>query len=159
MRIQVKILGTIALVAVAGFGCRQENGDARQNNLADSRTPAVSEIIDRMAETYSKCKTYRDTGTVTTVYKSDRGTDTEVKNFATAMVRPDQFRFEYTEKGTPNSRYVIYQKDTHVQTWWDVTQESEHPDSLGMALAGATGVSGSSAHTIPALLLPKILID
>ena len=29
------------------------------------------------------------------------------------------------------------------------------PESLGMALAGATGVSGGSAHTVPALLMTE----
>ncbi len=134
---------------------QQDTDTVNQDNCADTRVPAASQIIRRMAETYSRCKTYRDTGTVTTVYKSERGTETEVKRFSTAMVRPSQFRFEYTEKGNPNSRYVIWRKGSDVRTWWDVTQESKRGDSLDMALAGATGVSSCSAHTIPALLMPR----
>lgn len=155
MWIQLKIIGSIALLSFAAFGCRQDNGATDQDNTGDDRVPSVSEIMSRTAETYSNCQSYRDTGMVTTVYKSQRGAETEVKRFSTAMVRPDQFRFEYTEEGNPNSRYVIWRNGADVRTWWDVTQESERPASLGLALAGATGVSGSSAHTIPALLLPR----
>ena len=108
-----------------------------------------------MAEAYSECKTYRDSGTVTTVYKTQRGTETKVIDFSTAMIRPDKFRFEYTKKRTPSSRYVIWQNGADIRTWWDVTQESDHPESLGIGLAGAPAVSGSAAHSVPALLLPS----
>jgi hypothetical protein len=41
-----------------------------------------------------------------------------------------------------------------VRTWWDVEPGIHENASLGSALAGATGVSGGSAHAVPALLLP-----
>ena len=41
-----------------------------------------------------------------------------------------------------------------VKTWWDVRPGVEDARSLDAALGGATGVSGGSAHAIPALLLP-----
>ncbi len=125
MRIQLKMIGIITLIALASFGCRQDNRTSQQGDITDNRTPTVSEIISRMAETYLECKTYRDTGIVTTNYKSQRGTEKDVKHFSTAMVRPKQFRFEYTEERPPNSRYVIWRNGNHVRTWWDVTQKSD----------------------------------
>lgn len=116
---------------------------------------SASQILDRMAAAYSQCETYVDTGTVTTVFKSADGTWTEVKPFATAMVRPDQFRFEYSEEGEPDSRLVVWRNGREIRTWWALTQEAEQAESLGLALAGATGVSSGSAHTIPALLMPE----
>ena len=77
-----------------------------------------------------------------------------VKRFSTAMVRPHQFRFEYAEEGKPNSRYVIWRNGRDVRTWWDLIQRSKRGDSLHLALAGAAGISGGSAHTVPALLMP-----
>ncbi len=38
-----------------------------------------------------------------------------------------------------------------------MTPGVESPGSLGRALAGATGVSGGSAHTVPALLMPDLV--
>jgi hypothetical protein len=79
------------------------------------------------------------------------------KPFKTAFVRPDRFRFEYTETAPDGlrKRYIVWRSGSRVQSWWDIAPGIEEPESLGLALAGATGVSGSSAHTIPALLLPR----
>jgi outer membrane lipoprotein-sorting protein len=113
-------------------------------------------ILDRMANVYAGCKSYRDTGVVKTVFFEANGNRTVEKPFKTAFVRPDRFRFEYTEKrGGRVERYIVWRKGQQVQTWWDVKPGVEKPMSLDLALAGATGVSSSSAHRIPALLLPK----
>ena len=168
MRAQGKLLGSIALVTVVTIGCRQDSGNARIRNAVDDRTPTVSEIIDRMAETYANCKTYRDTGTVTTVLKSKRETEPRVTNFTTAMTRPDpqassagflankiQFRFSFVKNIEGDLiPGVIWRNGTDIKTWWEFAPEVESPDSLSLALAGLTGVSDGSAHTIPKLLLP-----
>jgi outer membrane lipoprotein-sorting protein len=116
----------------------------------------AQDVLDRMAKVYAGCKSYRDTGVVKTVFVMATGNRTVEKPFKTAFVRPDRFRFEYTEKrGGREDRYIVWRKGKDVQTWWDVKPGVEKPESLELALAGATGVSGSSAHTVPALLLPK----
>lgn len=151
-------LKTVALVAFIGVqlvACRESGSNLPQSIQKDNSMPSASEIIDRMAAAYLKCNTYTDTGSVTTVFKSADGTRTVVKQFSTALVRPGQFRFEYSEVGESDSRYVVWQKGSDVRTWWDVTKEAERPSSLGLALAGATGVSSGSAHTVPALLMPE----
>jgi outer membrane lipoprotein-sorting protein len=119
--------------------------------------PSPQQILDRMAKVYAGCKTYRDSGVVITVFvEGVFGKRTVEKPFTTAFVRPDRFRFEYkdTRTGSGQSRYIVWSDGKAVQTWWDVGARLQKPESLGLALAGATGVSGGSAHTIPALLLP-----
>ena len=122
----------------------------------------AQDILDRMAKVYADCESYHDSGVVTTVFVSATGNRTVEKQFTTAFVRPDRFRFEYTEKkwagqalGDIFFRYLVWRNGEAVQTWWDVKPGVEKPPSLGLALAGATGVSGGSAHTVPSLLLPK----
>src|SRR6185503_1188748 len=44
-----------------------------------------------------------------------------------------------------------------VLTWWSIRPGVEKQYSLGAAIAGATGVSGGAAHTIPVLLLGKAI--
>jgi outer membrane lipoprotein-sorting protein len=113
------------------------------------------DVLDRMAKAYAGCKSYRDTGVVKIVFVSDTGDRTVERPFKTAFVRPDRFRFEYTEKqGGRENRFIVWRKGEEVRTWWDVNPGVEKPESLRLALAGATGVSGGSAHTIPTLLLP-----
>ena len=71
-------------------------------------------------------------------------------------MRPDKFRFEYTETNPLGRarRYVVWQSGPDVRKWWDVEPTVATLPSLEMGLAGATGVSGGSAHTVPRLLLP-----
>lgn len=120
-------------------------------------TPTAKEILVRVSEIYENCKSYRDTGVVTTIFNNSGGKRTVEKPFNTAFVRPNRFRFEYYDKeaGGPKNRYIIAQNANEIQSWWEIKRVVEQPKSLGLALAGATGVSSGSAHTIPALLLPK----
>ena len=116
----------------------------------------AQDVLDRMAKAYAGCNTYRDTGVVKTVFIRTTGTRTVEKPFKTAFIRPNRFRFEYTEKrGGREDRYIVWRNGKEVQTWWDVDPGVQKPESLKLALAGATGVSSGSAHTVPALLLPK----
>jgi outer membrane lipoprotein-sorting protein len=116
----------------------------------------AQDVLDRMAEVYAGCESYRDTGVVKTVFVLAAGNQTVEKPFKTAFVRPDRFRFEYTaQRGGRQDRYIVWREGKEVQTWWDVKPGVMKPESLELALAGATGVSGGSAHTVPALLLPK----
>jgi outer membrane lipoprotein-sorting protein len=136
----------IALTAICVFGCRP--GKVPND-------PKATQVIDKMASAYATCQTYYDSGTVTTLYHSDDGDQSEIKQFSTAMIRPHEFRFEFNDEHDSQSRYIVWQNRDDVRTWWDLNQRSEREESLGMALAGATGVSGGSAHTIPSLLLPN----
>ncbi len=116
--------------------------------------PTAKQLLDRTSKTYANCKTYRDSGVVTTLFVQDTGNRTVEKPFKTAFVRPDQFRFEYKD-GT--SRYIIWSKGKELRTWWDVKPGIEKPESLQLAVAGATGVSSGSAARIPAMLMPDQL--
>jgi outer membrane lipoprotein-sorting protein len=114
------------------------------------------QILERVARTYSECRSYRDSGVVETIFIRTDRKRTVKKPFSTAFVRPDRFRFEYSEdQCEEQDKYIIWQDGDEVLTWWDIRPGIEEPPSLGMAIAGATGVSSGSANTIPALLLPK----
>lgn len=119
--------------------------------------PSARQILDRMAKTYSHCASYSDSGCATTVFFEGGRKRTVLKPFATAFIRPDRFRFEYYEKVNDDKRgrYIVWARGKDVRTWWEIRPGVEKEKSLGLALAGATGVSGGSAHTIPGLLMPK----
>jgi len=133
--------------------------------VAESDDLTAQQILDRMPEVYANCTSYRDSGVVTTDFigaKRDLvdaiglGDDfTQRISFTTSFVRPGRFRFEYQEGNIMNrKRYIVWRDGQDVRTWWDVTPGVERQPNLGLAIAGATGVSSGSAHTIPALLLP-----
>ena len=116
----------------------------------------ANEIIKRMEKVYANSKSYSDSGVVKAVFISNDGKFTVEKPFTTAFIRPDHFRFEFKEKkqGNPAQRFIIYRKGKELQTYWNVKNDLKL-ESLDTAVASATGVSGGSAITVPAMLLPN----
>lgn len=116
------------------------------------------QLLAALAEVYATCATYKDSGEVVTRFRHSNGRPrTDAKPFATAFVRPDRFRFEYRHRYNERDdwdRCIVWAAGSDVRVWWDVRPGVERPESLVMALAGATGVSGGSAHTVPSLLMP-----
>jgi outer membrane lipoprotein-sorting protein len=113
-------------------------------------------ILAEMATAYSSCKSYQDKGRVQITFVEPKGNRTQEIRFWTAFVRPDHFRFEYIDRDFFNKErcFIIWKEGFAVRAWWDLQPGIKSPQSLELALAGATGVSNGSAHTIPALLLP-----
>jgi hypothetical protein len=123
---------------------------------ADDQALTAGEILERMATTYAKCKTYQDSGCVTTIFIQGDGQRTDKKPFSTTYVRPARFRFEFKSSfdGDTWHRYIVWADGGDARTWWDIRPGVSQQPSLSLGLAGATGVSGGSAHTVPALLMP-----
>lgn len=151
------ILTLLCIVAGISLSADAANHGSRHDEL-DAAT-----IMDLVARTYSSNNAYRDTGTVVTE-TSILGIPIEPLSdtirFSTAFVRPDRFRFEYEYRFRESDdwdKYIVHADPTGVRTYWDVRPGIRREASLGFALAGATGVSGGAAHTVPVLLLPDIV--
>src|ERR1035437_4357992 len=142
------ILASFCRIIALMLACEAFTGGAADKESTDGLT--AQQILDKMAATYATCKSYRDSGVVTNFFSPQH---IDVKPFRTAFVRPDQFRFEYDDPD-PEKPYVVWAKGDAVRTWWHVRPGVQTPSSLGLGIAGATGVSSGSAHTIPTLLLP-----
>ncbi len=156
------IIAVPVVMALMLAGCSPKSETAGQSKSASKSEPAVdtlsaAQVIQRMAQTYAQCKTYTDTGTDTSVTTSKSGEDTGVPNsvdvlqFSTAMVRPNQFRFEYSEKGKPGR--VVWRSGQEVKV--SMAGPPAINKSLALAIAFFTGISDGTAYTIPALLMPS----
>jgi hypothetical protein len=123
---------------------------------ADDQCLSADEILERMAKVYANCESYQDSGCVTTVFVHADGQRTDQRPFSTAFVRSGRFRFEFQSyfHGHRWDRYIVWANGADVRRWWDIQPGVSQEQSLSLALAAATGVSGSSAHTVPALLMP-----
>ena len=116
-------------------------------------TPA--QILETMAKTYASCRSYRDSGVVRTSYGAQLDMQLSDIAFTTAFVRPDRFRFEFTEAQPGTAlRYIVWCNGEDVRRWWTI-KDDDAPGSLSMAIAGATGVSRGAAHIVPRHLLPE----
>ncbi len=118
----------------------------------------AASILRASEAAYAKLQTYQDVGVVRTTVGGD-------VSFDTAFVRPWRFRFAWTA-GHPfillrcMGITGIVRADGPRVTMWrkvfgDEPTEKVEP-SLAVAVAGATGVSMGSAHTIATLLMPHL---
>ncbi len=118
--------------------------------------PTPQAILARMAERYSSASTYQDTGVVETVVEGASPRRSTDVSFKTIFKRPRKFRFEWA-KISPLSlpgRNVIWSDGEKTFAYYRHDPDKvETPESLSSAIAGATGVSRGSAHTVSRLLL------
>lgn len=139
------------------------SADAEYHGSSQDDLDAAT-IMDLVAHTYLSSNTYRDTGTVvteTSILGIPIALLGDTIHFSTAFIRPDRFRFEYQyrfRKSGDWDTHIVHADPSGVRTYWDVDPGITQESSLGLALAGATGVSHGAAHTIPALLLPEVVV-
>jgi len=154
MFMQIAVIFLLGVFNGTGLGPTPE--DTKRKPEQDKKVYQPDEILKRMGNAYANCRTYRDTGRVTTIFITGKRRHAEVKDFESAFVRPDQFRFEYREEqgGFVNQRYIIWRKGESVKSYWTIKPEIRVWETLSMATAAATGVSAGTAHTIPTLLMP-----
>jgi outer membrane lipoprotein-sorting protein len=114
-------------------------------------------IMLRMARVYRNCRSYRDQGEVTTVQLIEGGRAGSERPFSTAFVRPDRFRFQFTDTGLGerSSRYIVWTDGDQVHSWWDAKPGVRNAGTLRDGLTVAAAVSGGSSVHIPSLLLPQ----
>jgi hypothetical protein len=127
--------------------------------LSQSKAPPPQALIRNMAERYAALSSYQDSGVVETVSGGSlprRSTDVLFKTYFT---RPGKLRFEwmgYSPLSSPESS-AIWSDGVKVFSFHSFEPERvETEEGIGMAVAGATGVSRGSAHTVPGLLLSEV---
>lgn len=122
----------------------------------------ASAILSRVTETYGNLDSYQDRGIVTTYILGETIRQLPERPFTTAFVRPGKFRFEYQDQfGVLIKRlrtaYIVWKDGENLAHYFRLEPEERSLESLDLGIAGATGVSGRSAHAIPSLLLPNLI--
>lgn len=115
----------------------------------------ADDILRATADTYAHARSYTDHGQQTTTFHG-KPSFVATKTFQTAFERDGRFRFEYREEGDPARAFVVWSDGSHAQISWYVKPGILDAKNLSFALAAATGVSGGTAHNIPALLMPAV---
>jgi len=141
----------LRMLAVAATAPAQES-PARNDDAA----LAPETILLRMARVYRNCRSYRDSGEVRTTLLTDGGRAGSDRPFKTAFVRPERFRFQFTDTGLGerSSSYIVWKDGDEVHSWWDAKPGVRNAGTLQDGLRIAAGVSGGSSIRIPGLLLP-----
>lgn len=115
------------------------------------------QIVAKMAKEYASAKSYQDNGIVQASSGVSNGPLEKIVAFKTYFVRPKRIRFEwiYTDKYSDSNFQIVWSDGKDTFTYWVTDPVEKNPD-LSSGIAGATGVSRGSGHTIPALLLEEI---
>jgi outer membrane lipoprotein-sorting protein len=127
--------------------------------FSQSKALLPQAIIQNMAERYAALSSYQDSGVVETVSEGAlprRNTDVFFKSYFT---RPGKLRFEWMEYSSlsVSGRSVIWSDGSKAFSFLGFKPEQvEAEEDIGMAVAGATGISRGSAHTVPSLLINEI---
>ena len=126
-------------------------------------TVNAQDLIRDVVAHYAQMSSYQDTGVVRQWFKAKQ--PPLETTFSTSFKKPSLFRFEFASPHPyPPLRHIITR---HVigsdgATAYSLVKEHkaaarvEIEESLSMAVAGATGISSGSAHTIGRLLLPEV---
>lgn len=129
-----------------------------QEGSARAEEPALAPetILLKMARVYHNCRSYRDSGEVRTTLRIGDGRAGSDRPFHTAFMRPDRFRFQFTDTGLGerSSAYVVWTDGDEVHSWWDAKPGVRNAGTLRDGLGIAAGVSGGSSIRVPGLLLP-----
>lgn len=121
------------------------------------------EVLQQVVARYASFHSYADEGTVRKRLSAERSE--LVTTFTTQFRKPACFRFESCRPHPhPALRHIVYRhllvaNGSAVQVARDNPGDPlqiETSDRLELAVAGATGISSGSAHTIARLLLPQV---
>lgn len=134
-----------------------DNGITRDEIAWSSR-----EILDKVANVYAHCKTYRDSGYCLTEVQESDGSDTATEiAFRTCFRRITKklflyrfaYRGNYFDRGFDEAS-ILWHNGQQTLVRDGGSDEFEKAESIGLATAGFTGVSWGTAHTVPVLLIP-----
>jgi len=131
------------------------------SSLPQNNAISAEQIMTYLESVYKKSNSYSDTGLEKTTFFTVDGVRTSERPFATDFIRFKKFRFEFAFKHpfpfAKLKRTIIVKNENGVIQWQnhDLGEDKKgiHKEkSLGLAIAGATGISGGSAYTMPSLL-------
>lgn len=116
---------------------------------------SAADVLARVAETYARCRSYRDRGAVTIIMNHEHDRP-DIRPFSTRFVRPDRFAFEFSsEFYGETTRFAVWLASGATKLWETVQPHLETLESLELGLAAGTGISGGSAYRVPTLLMPQ----
>jgi outer membrane lipoprotein-sorting protein len=128
--------------------------------LSQSQDPQPAAILNNMVQRYANLTSYEDSGVVETVTSGSLARRRTDIFFKTYFTRPKKLRFEWLDYGSfsaPGLSLVWTDGIKAYSSYAYKQDEIETKEDIGLAIAGATGVSLGSAHTVPSLLLNDLL--
>jgi VWFA-related protein len=115
-------------------------------------TPTAREILDRVASTYTSCRSYSDEGETTISINKGIGRPHR-SHFTTTFVRAGGFRFQFDEYSLQTQ--IVLWKDADVEKYW-ISRLGELQIPFEEGLSRVAFASGGASLTVPTLLLTNL---
>ncbi len=117
----------------------------------DLHSVNADDLVERVAKRYSSCRTYQDDGWT-------EGSLGRLE-FKTSFVRPRRFRFNWQFCNGVNDDLQVNQISSDGLTAYEHYhgRSKEVCENINRAVAGATGVSQGTVHTLAKLLMPELI--
>jgi len=136
----------------------QQSTTANPNGMAIDGLSAI-QIMQKVGQVYADCATYRDSGVrIDERVEEDGSKSIRRLEFRTAYQRGGRFRFAFRKdvlgRGFGKA-YILWHDGERTMSSWKEPGKFVEEDSLGIAVAGFTGISFGTAHNIPPLLMPE----
>ena len=136
---------------------QEPDAGARTEGATCSPSCTTDELLWGMKSMYAGLGSYADTGEVVTIFVSADGRrHGSRKPFRTAFVRPDRFRFEFTEQENEfatQDPFVVWSDGDTTRVWWTLRPSVRTMSSVRDGIWAAAGVSGGSSSMVPTMLL------
>ena len=108
----------------------------------------ANDLLDTVLERYETCFSYTDVGEATSALG--------ILQFKTFFCRPNRFRFEWTNSFAGKTLIGLIYSNSDAKTTVFDGRNYEDVGELGLAVAGATGVSHGVAPLAAHLLMPEL---
>ncbi len=131
-----------------------------RGGVCQTKNITAQSIVEKMAVAYANASSYQDTGVIEHLKGDGASQHETVIKFRTYFARPHFFRFEWRDRDIVRSEErlsVVWndgQQTFGYYSWDDPAVKKK--DNIDLGIAGATGVSRGSAHTVPVLLMGEV---
>ena len=155
----IRIVAATMLLMLVTCGC---GGDTATTTPADTTPanaaePTPDQIFEKVTATYQSMGTYKSTGTVVVDMETADRQITMQTDFSVLLKKPNLYRITWTQKNMLMPGMVqsgaVWSDGTQPYLYMAIMNAYSKMAGDEIALAGATGISGGAAHTIPSLFL------
>ena len=139
-----KLFAFAILMMLGAHGCKED------------MTP--SKIFEKVKAAYTSMDTYKSQGTITSNIDTGRMEMNTETSFSIILKKPNLYLISWTQKNTAmpgmSQSGAVWSDGTQPCLYMGRMNAYSKMGSDELALAGATGISGGAAYTIPSLFLP-----
>ena len=140
----------VAPVAAGATGAPPAARAVTANQSSEPRT--ADDVLMKMFQVYRDCRSYRDTGVMTSILQGPLASGEKTEKFTTLFMRPARFRFTKSWLGEGEEQeQLVWRNGSEFQIRWNT-----RPQMKAASLDDAIGHGRPQSYIIAALLMADV---